>query len=401
MAQPHYNYISAESPIHRLQEFEAILANLDDAALLKQLKRYRWTGRPGHSLRALLRAYCVSFLLNLPSISALIRELQASPELCRLCGFDTIPHRTTLSRFIKRLSGYPELMQQVSVHLTQEIRPYLPGLGQEVAVDSTTVRSHSNPNRKHISDPEASWTAKNSAHAKDLKEWSWGYKLHTVADANYGLPLAGLTTTAKESDSPLLPTLIQHTESLYGWFHPSAVIADRGYDSRKNHLYLYRKGILPIIHIRRNANAPLYEGIYTEQGVPTCIGQVPMEYVRSDPQRGHLYRCGGCHLAGPNRGGIRYCNSEVWEDPRRDIRLFGAIRRNGPEWKELYAKRQAIERVFKSLKESRRLERHHLRGLQQVRLHGLMSMVLFQATVLHRLQTGRENEMRWMVRRVA
>ena len=36
----------------------------------------------------------------------------------------------------------------------------------------------------------------------------------------------------------------------------------------------------------------------------------------------------------------------------QDVFLFAATRREGPEWKDLYAKRQAIERVFKSIKES-------------------------------------------------
>ena len=69
-------------------------------------------------------------------------------------------------------------------------------------MDSTVVRTHSNPNRKHVSDPEASWTAKHSPRAKeDGKEWQWGYKVHMVADVNYGLPLVQITTTARRNDS--------------------------------------------------------------------------------------------------------------------------------------------------------------------------------------------------------
>ena len=163
-----------------------------------------------------------------------------------------------------------------------------------------------------------------------------------IADANYGLPLAHVVTTASRHDSREMSTVFAKTESLYPWFHPSAVIADRGYDSAANHDFLRGKDALPIIHIRRNPKGALFEGIYTEKGVPTCLGQIPMEFVRSDPERGHLYRCNpeGCRLAGSMRGGIRHCDTEVWEDPARNIRLFGAIRRDGPEWKALYAKRQ-------------------------------------------------------------
>ena len=128
-----------------------------------------------------------------------------------------------------------------------------------------------------------------------------------------------------------------------------------------------------------------------------------MEYVRSDTQGKRLYRCRpqGCHLAGTVRGGVHHCDSEVWEDPSQDIRLFGVMRRDGPEWQALYAKRQAIERVFKSIKESRRLERHCVRGLRQITLHAMMSTLTFQATALVRLQAGEPEWVRWMVRQVA
>ena len=210
-------------------------------------------------------------------------------------------------------------MEACFARLTHQLKLLLPDLGDEVAIDSTTVRSHCNPNRpkvrrgvKRVSDPEASWTAKNSARAKTGgKEWHHGYKVHMVADANYGLPLAHVVTTAKRNDSPELPAVMDHAETLYSWFRPTAAIADRGYDSRANHEYLDQKGILPVIHIRRMDK----DSIYTLEGVPTCLGQVPMEYVRSDPEKGHLYRCRGCHLAGSMRGGIRHCDTEVWEDP--------------------------------------------------------------------------------------
>ena len=70
----------------------------------------------------------------------------------------------------------------------------------------------------------------------------------------------------------------------------------------------------PIIAIRkpgRQMPVPLHEGIYTADGTPTCTGMAKMEYVRSDPARGHLYRCaeGGCHLK--DRKGVLYCHDEI------------------------------------------------------------------------------------------
>ena len=383
-------------------ELAAVFSSLDDAALLARLQQYRPTGRQGYPLKALWRAYVGSFILNLPHTNALIRRLEDDDDFRALCGFKGLPHRTTFNRFIRRLSHHADLVEAVFAKLTGELKAMLPDLGNEVAVDSTTVRSHCNPNRKRVSDLEASWTAKNSPQAKTGgKEWHHGYKVHMVADANYGVPLAHKVTTGKRNDSPELPGVIDHAESLHFWFSPRAVIADKGYDSATNHEFLYQKHILPIILIRRRKKDA--NNIYTHEGIPTCLGQVPMEYVQSDTQGKRLYRCRaqGCHLAGTMRGGVHHCDTEVWEDPSQDIRLFGVLRREGPEWKNLYAKRQAIERVFKSLKESRRLERHCVRGLRQITLHALMSALAFQATALVHLRAGEEDLMRWMVRPVA
>ena len=370
--------------------------------LIEKLWAYRKNARPGYPLKALWRAYTASFLLNLPHTNALIRRLLEDSELREICGFgNVLPHRTTFNRFIQRLSHHSKLVEGCFIQITNRLKGHLPDLGESVALDSSTVRTHSNPNRKRISDPEASWTAKNSARAKskDGKEWHFGYKSHAVADAQYGLPLGQIITTASRSDSPELPRLIERAKGLLPWFEPKVIIADRGYDALSNHEYTVKHEALPIIHIRKQAKG----SIYTTKGTPTCLGRAPMTYVRSDPERGRLYQCrsDGCHLKNSFKGGTRHCLDWVWEDPTKDLRLFGIIRRDGPEWKAHYVKRQAIERVFKSLKESRRLERHCVRGLRQITLHILMSTLTFQATALVRILAGEAEWMRWMVRKVA
>ena len=272
MALQHYNPQTrfAQDLLGLLEE---IFVSLDDSALLARLQEYRPTGRQGYPLKALWRAYVGSFVLNLPHTNALIRRLEDDDGFRLLCGFGTLPHRTTFNRFILRLARHPDLVELCFVQLTAEIKALLPDLGEETAVDASVVRSHCAPNRTRISDPQASWTAKNSTQARrGGKEWRHGYKVHMIADVNYGLPLAHVVTTASRNDSPELPMVVAKTESLYPWFHPSVVIADRGYDSAANHEFLRGKDALPIIHIRRNAGGALYEGIYTEKGVPTCLG---------------------------------------------------------------------------------------------------------------------------------
>ena len=266
------------------------------------------------------------------------------------------------------------------------------------------MKTHGNPNRKVKSDPEASWTAKNSPRGKDgEKEWHYGYKVHAICDATYGLPITQITTTAKRNDSPFLPKVFEKAEAFHDWFSPNAVTADRGYDSEANNRFLYQKGTAAIIRIRETRRSKGHREVYTLDGRPLCLGNAPMEYVETNVHKGHLYRCPpeGCHLKDSFTGGVRHCDSQSWEHPSQNLRFFSWIPRHTETWKNLYKMRWAIERMFKSMKESRRLEQHCIRGLRRISAHSLMSTLTFQATALVKLQAGEDDFMRWMVRKIA
>ena len=89
------------------------------------------------------------------------------------------------------------------------------------------------------------------------------------------------------------------------------------------------------------------------------------------------------------------------ENFRRNPRVFGTLRRSSREWKQIYGKRWSIERLFKSMKESVRLERHYIRGFLNLRLHCAASTLVYQATALAQALAGAIDTMRWMVRKVA
>ncbi len=195
-----------KSPL--IAELESLFTALPDERLIAQLNKHRWTGRPGHSMQALWRAFVASFYLNLPHTNALIRRLQDDPLLRQVCGFgDALPSRWTFNRFLSRLSTHLDLVEECLSQVTDALRQRLPRFGDTLAVDSSTVRSHSNPNKPEPSDSEASWTAKQS-HKRKGQDWFWGYKLHLMVDAEWELPVTAYVTTAKESDTKhILPLL--------------------------------------------------------------------------------------------------------------------------------------------------------------------------------------------------
>ena len=65
---------------------------------------------------------------------------------------------------------------------------------------------------------------------------------------------------------------------------------------------------MPVIAIRRpekdaETGLRLYDGIYEADGRPTCVGRRAMDYVGTDPDHGHRFRCpaDGCHSERQNR----------------------------------------------------------------------------------------------------
>ena len=130
------------------------------------------------------------------------------------------------------------------------------------------VKTNSNPYRKPVSDPEAGRGLKRSASAHGGVVWVFGYKIHTVADANHDIPFALAVTAGNQSDTTYLAAMVEETSPT-----PEVVIADRGYDSIHNGEWLHRRGIAPIIHKRRPKSGFHTRNngqTYSERGTPLC-----------------------------------------------------------------------------------------------------------------------------------
>ena len=406
----------APHPIkNNVQLLNCVISEIEATGIVDELEKSYTTGRRGYGKRALFRSYVTKFVMGHRYTNQTIRLLEDSSEIREICGFEKIPWHTTFTRFFADLQHHDHLIESAITNITNQLRDALPDLGRVVAVDSTAVHTYSNPNRKVKSDPEAKWGVKHTARGKDGKvtDWFYGYKAHVISDATYGIPFVNITTRANASDTVYLPKLIEQAKATFDWFNPEAVIADRGYDSKKNNTYLWEQNIHPIIKMKRpggkskdddgNDVKKLIDGIYDTDGVPHCMGGKKMDYVKTDPVKGHAYVCppGGCHLKQKNSGAMLYCDFDTWEDPTRDIRLFGTIRKASEEWRSLYRRRYYVERGFKSMKQARCLENHTIRGFGRINVHILMSILTAQATILVNMKHRPKQEMMWMVPRVA
>lgn len=323
--------------------FDAISAD----ALIARLQKTVGRGPKGYAAQTLFNVFIASYYLNADSIAATVRALQDNPSLALACGLNQqIPSRPTLSRFFKRLSQESEAVKQVLATLTTRLRGQLPGFGEHLALDSTTVPTHSQPDHDPVSDPQGSWTAKGYKVGSTKKQWHFGYKLHLLADAIHELPIACYVTTAKSADSLNFLPLLDEAKVRFDWFAPETVAADKGYDAIVNYRCAVEvHGVVPIM---------------------------PMRAMRAGAKK--------------RRPGTKH-------------RTEGPIPRDSDRWRALYGQRTSVERLFGRLKETRRLERHCYRGIEKVELHCLLSVLTLQAKAVVQLEA--DESLRQCLRKVA
>ena len=85
---------------------------------------------------------------------------------------------------------------------------------------------------------------------------------------NCDFPLAMKITAGNVNDSPHMVPVVEDAERRLNGL-PKSVIADRGYDSKRNSEWVDERGAAPIIH-KRKPQSGLHQGEYTTDGIPVC-----------------------------------------------------------------------------------------------------------------------------------
>jgi transposase len=277
------------------------------------------TGRPGYTPKVLWRTYVASFVLGIPSFASLIRALQNNPLLCVACGIAS--YEGIPSKF-----AYSRFMDKIS---QTKYRVMVKNIMREL-----TRRLY-----KELPDFGKSV----AIDSTDLKAWSNGVKKPVSdRDASWG---AKLDTASKK-------------KFYYGYkLH---LLADTQYE-----LPIAANVTNASIHDSRVASRVLSNARYTH------IGFRP-QYVIAD--------------AG-------YSSEKLRKLIRKQYRAEPIIKVNPShkkylfpeteEWKRIYDRRTAIERIFARLKGYRRLNNINVRRLRKVTVHCFLSLIIVQAQALH------------------
>ena len=381
---------------------------------------------------ALLASYDPD-IKGVTNMTALVDTLREDASLREICGFtDLVPSRPTFIRTLEILEREDAwtMLQEIKHQAVDERKAGGRQLGRCVAVDSTVVPAYCNPNRKTKryraegcdpdtcqwcrkcrgdpdrcacarSDPEASWIKKYDARAAEGYIWVWGYKYHMLVDVETGDEIVGILTNGRTGDSPILRELFLLAEDRFAWFAPELLLADRGYDSRKNVLFLNARGVHTVIPKRELGKGRFHHRFFNYQGVPTCEHGNLMQYVRTDVlTENYVYvraeDCNGLEdclrrEADPLPMGYSVHGNEVWVDPKVDPWVFGyPYRHSSVEFDILYVYRLAVERSFGEMKKPGRLTQFQFRGKARVRLHSVMCTLMEQIAVVAALDQRHE-----------
>lgn len=307
-----------------VSELEAIFRQLPDDELLTKLQGPNRRGPKGYSVRSMWRAFVAFYYLGLPSVSDLVRYLQDNPYVARACGFEEVPSQPTFSRFVCRLAKQynMRMVKNVMRGLVRELFAALPNFGESVAIDATDIKAWSNG----IKGTLKGTNGRSDRHAgwvakrgtNGHTKYVWGYKVHLLVDTAYELPIMLDVTAGNVHDSTRATPLLSQAIYTQRNFHPKVVVADSAYSGQRLH---------DVIRKWYHAK-PIID--------PHPTHKKAKEY------RDYI----------------------------------------GTEWKGLYARRSAIERVNSRLKAFRRLDHVRVRGRMKLWVHSIMSVMVMQALAL-------------------
>jgi len=226
--------------------------------------------------------------------------------------------------------------------------------GSTIAIDSTAIDAYEKkqPKKNCKNSENATWGAKFDSF-KDKLTW-FSYKLHLAVDAKSELSVALEVTSAHVNDGDTLIPLVRNGLSQTYLNKLKYVLADAGYDQKKNYEYCLEANIQAIIplNLRREKEPPT---CFTSNGTPKC--SMVMKWFTWVMIKNMVVK-------------IR-----AFDDPRR----FSMPHRDSKSWNELYKQRTSVERCNSRLKDYLTANDLHLGGIHKVATYAFINAIVLLA----------------------
>lgn len=425
--------VQASPEIIRLKR---LLDALPDQELLAALEAQRKGRRNEFPLNALWRSVVAGVALGHPTTASLIRELRRNAELREVCGFDpllrdkAVPPDYVFSRFFARLEKIGPHLHEMFQALVKSLGDVLPGLGENLAVDSKALRSRgARPKDADVGTKRYQSVRKDGGVHEEIQHW-FGWKLHLLVDVDYEMPLAFEVTKASAADSPRLMEMVADYETCLPALHQRArtLAADKAYDDGQDKARLYeRHGIVPLIPPRdttavRDGDGmqPLdpkrHDAVYlSPTGQVLCRVQpfeadpkkayAPMQFQGYEKNRDALkFRCPAAAwgIECNNRDACR-CRPQVRDGRHgrivrvkreRDPRVLLPMHYHSRNFARAYKKRTAIERFFSRLDNVHGFENAIVKNRRRMETRVTLTLIAALATARSWIEHERPEHMR-------
>ncbi len=412
-----------------LSRLRLLLENLPDEDLMQSLETARGKGRDDYPVRAMWNSLLSGIVFQHSTVESLRRELSRNAQLRIICGFNgKVPPAYVYSRFLNSLLKYQDQVEKIFEQVRWRVFAELATFGESLAIDGKAIDSAARRKSKgsrtdRRGEHDANWGVKSYSvnHADgstERKTAKWfGFKVHTIVDTTYELPVAFEVTKASHSEQPVALQMLEKLEQEHPLLLESCdyLMADRGYDDGKLHRRLWdHHGIKPIIGIRNLWQKPegfdatravnsLRNVAYDFEGKVYCYNvhghRHKMAPAGFEKDRHTLkYRCPaehyGQHCCGKTQCPLaKSVRIPLEEDPR----VFGPVARDSYKWQDLYNRRTAAERVYSRLDVSFGFENHTIRGLKKMKLRVSMAYMAMLAMALGRIKENKADKIRSLV----
>jgi len=379
-------------------------------------------GRKPYSLNVLLRALVYRCLRQIPTLAELVFELGNNPCLVDCLGLDPLKSLPPIERFSHFLHHTENsVLQTVRLSLVRELIREGIVAGKVLALDSCSVvaplrennlktslaHSRFDKNQPPKGDPQTGVGVRIHFSSQKKKEvtFFWGYRNHTVSDAESELTLWEETHPANVSEVRRALPMLQSLKELS---LPTAfVTADSEYDVEAILNYIvHEMHAQPIVarKTRREENA----AFKIQGGDVYCTANLSMAHRGkvTNKAKGLIYRQYGCPLYWRKKLRRQYLLCPVGHPKFFEqkgcnflIRLTPSIRSQVPYgtdlFEQMYRKRTSIERTYSRLL-SITMQHPTVRGLQANRNHCTIAHIATLLIALTAAKLGERDKIRWI-----
>ena len=404
-----------------LERLDLCLKKIPYHNLIRLLDKQRGKGRNEYSNETMFRIMISQFIFQTQSVAGTRRELSRNPTLrnmvglsdenARLRGIRVVPEARVFSNFINNLVKNQEELDHIFRELVLQVADKIPGFGTNIAGDGKYIQSFSpnNHHRKNTGDGRCendadysikeNWYTDKNGVRKSKKQTYYGFRKHTLVDADTELPVGFALTKASTDERkvmkellPTLPAVIQK-RGRYATF-------DRGYDSTDFLKAVEASGRKPVIDnriMRKGDKLMQYRDTniyYTESGEVffyderiTCseINDMTGYEEFFQPMRFDGYE--------KRRDALRYeydgktYRIKIKDDPR----VFNTVARSSKKFKKLYNTRTSVERYHSRLDRDLGFENHTIRGIKKMRVMVTLADIVILAMAHVHIDRGQTN----------